>query len=70
MALLASSLLFPIFWYGWMFDSGGNANYFYAVTLLYGTAQCLVLNDHIRAHFLLLNHSALQRLPNEKLKRL
>jgi hypothetical protein len=53
-----------------MFDSGGNANYFYAVTLLYGIAQCLVLNDHIRAHFLLLNHSALQRLPSEKLKRL
>jgi len=66
-ALLALAILAGVFWRTWMHDAGGNANFFYALTLAYAVTQCIVINDHLRAH---LTIEWMQRhgLPRSKLK--
>lgn len=43
--LLVSPILIPGMWYLWIYAGSGNANFFYAVTLAYGTGQVFLLSD-------------------------
>ncbi|CAO3653942.1 unnamed protein product [Cunninghamella echinulata] len=42
---LYSSVLAPIFWHLWIYAGSGNANFFYAITLVYNLGQVLLLID-------------------------
>jgi len=42
---LYSAALAPIFWHLWIYAGSGNANFFYAITLVYNIGQILVLID-------------------------
>ncbi|KAI7865524.1 GPI transamidase subunit PIG-U [Spinellus fusiger] len=42
---LYASVLSPIFWYLWIYAGSGNANFFYAITLVYNLGQILLLID-------------------------
>eukprot|EP00111_Clytia_hemisphaerica_P004345 TCONS_00012432-protein len=44
-----TSLLAPSMWYLWIYAGMGNANFFYAVTLAYNTAQVFLLSDVLYA---------------------
>ncbi|XP_046843516.1 phosphatidylinositol glycan anchor biosynthesis class U protein-like [Xenia sp. Carnegie-2017] len=46
---LFSSILAPIFWHLWIYAGSANANFFYAVTLAYSSAQIFLLGDVIYA---------------------
>ncbi|XP_028392160.1 phosphatidylinositol glycan anchor biosynthesis class U protein-like isoform X2 [Dendronephthya gigantea] len=46
---LISSTLAPLFWYLWIYAGSANANFFYAATLAYSTAQIFLLGDVIFA---------------------
>eukprot|EP00038_Savillea_parva_P002120 m.110793 g.110793 ORF g.110793 m.110793 type:complete len:497 (+) comp10730_c1_seq1:151-1641(+) len=66
-ALMTIVVLMSPFWYAWVHDTGGNANFVFALTLAYAVVQCVVINDFLRAHFTvawLLKHG----LPIDKLK--
>jgi uncharacterized membrane protein (DUF441 family) len=41
--LLATAVLFPIFWYTWIYNSGGNSNFVYAVSLVFDDVFLRVL---------------------------
>lgn len=43
--LLCSSFLAPVFWHLWIYAGSANANFFYATTLAYSTAQILLMSD-------------------------
>ena len=36
---LVATILAPCMWYLWIYAGSGNANFFYAVTLVYNAAQ-------------------------------
>ncbi|KAF9182794.1 hypothetical protein BGZ51_004448 [Haplosporangium sp. Z 767] len=40
-----SSLLAPIFWYLWVYVGSGNANFFYAIGLVYGIGEIILMVD-------------------------
>ncbi|KAI7877137.1 PIG-U-domain-containing protein [Lichtheimia hyalospora FSU 10163] len=42
---LYSSVLAPIFWHLWLYAGSGNANFFYAITLVYNLGLVLLLID-------------------------
>ncbi|KAI8345913.1 cell division cycle protein [Mortierella sp. GBAus27b] len=42
---LYSSLLAPIFWYLWIYVGSGNANFFYAIGLVYGVGEIILMVD-------------------------
>ncbi|KAI8099917.1 GPI transamidase subunit PIG-U [Halteromyces radiatus] len=42
---LYSSVLAPIFWHLWIYAGSGNANFFYAITLVYNLGQVMLLID-------------------------
>ncbi|CAO3599059.1 unnamed protein product [Absidia cylindrospora] len=42
---LYSSVLAPIFWHLWIYAGSGNANFYYAITLVYNLGQVLLLID-------------------------
>ncbi|KAG0039493.1 hypothetical protein BGZ82_008004 [Podila clonocystis] len=42
---LYSSFLAPIFWYLWVYVGSGNANFFYAIGLVYGIAEIILMID-------------------------
>ncbi|KAF9958696.1 hypothetical protein BGZ65_001239, partial [Modicella reniformis] len=42
---LYSSLLAPIFWYLWIYVGSGNANFFYAIGLVYGIGEIILMID-------------------------
>ncbi|RUP48956.1 hypothetical protein BC936DRAFT_143574 [Jimgerdemannia flammicorona] len=42
---LYASTLGPIFWHLWIYAGSGNANFFYAITLVYNIGQILLLVD-------------------------
>lgn len=65
--LVVLFVLVPVFWHTWIYDVGGNSNFFYALTLAYAATQCIVLNDHLRAH-LTLEHTLRIGVPRERLK--
>jgi phosphatidylinositol glycan class U len=39
------TFLSPIFWYIWIYQGSGNANFFYAITLVFGLGQIILLSD-------------------------
>lgn len=43
--LLYTSLLGPAFYYLWIYAGSGNANFFYAITLVWNLAQSVILGD-------------------------
>jgi len=43
--LLCSSFLAPVFWQLWIYAGSANANFFFAITLAYSTAQVLLTSD-------------------------
>jgi len=43
--LLASTLLAPISWHLWIYNNSANANYYFAINLVYSTAQILLITD-------------------------
>lgn len=46
---LYASALAPIFWHLWIYAGSGNANFFYAITLVYNLGQVLLLIDIVYA---------------------
>ncbi|OZJ05009.1 hypothetical protein BZG36_02155 [Bifiguratus adelaidae] len=42
---LYSAALAPIFWHLWIYAGSGNANFFYAITLVYNVGQIILLVD-------------------------
>ncbi|KAF9429490.1 hypothetical protein BGZ76_001227 [Entomortierella beljakovae] len=42
---LYSSLLAPMFWYLWIYVGSGNANFFYAIGLVYGIGEIALMVD-------------------------
>ncbi|KAJ2964130.1 hypothetical protein NQZ79_g950 [Umbelopsis isabellina] len=46
---LYSATLAPIFWHLWIYAGSGNANFFYAITLVYNLGQVLLLIDVVYA---------------------
>ncbi|KAL1925673.1 uncharacterized protein VTP21DRAFT_556 [Calcarisporiella thermophila] len=46
---LYAAALSPVFWYLWVWAGTGNANFFYAVTLVYNSAQVVLLVDAVFA---------------------
>ncbi|ORY96119.1 GPI transamidase subunit PIG-U [Syncephalastrum racemosum] len=46
---LYSSILAPIFWHLWLYAGSGNANFFYAITLVYNLGHIILLIDVIYA---------------------
>jgi GPI-anchor transamidase subunit U len=49
-AMLAyAALLGPAFLHLWMYAGSGNANFFYAITLVYNLAQIILVSDALYA---------------------
>lgn len=48
--LVANAALGPVFWHAWIIDRSANANFFFATTLVYGTAHTLLLIDIVQAY--------------------
>jgi len=48
-ALVYSSFLGPAFYYLWVYAGSGNANFFYAITLVYALGLSIVVHDLIFA---------------------
>ncbi|KAI8376903.1 GPI transamidase component, partial [Blakeslea trispora] len=46
---LYASVLAPIFWHLWIYAGSGNANFFYAITLVYNLGQVVLLIDLVYA---------------------
>lgn len=47
--LLYAALLGPAFLHLWMYAGSGNANFFYAITLVYSLAQIILVADALYA---------------------
>lgn len=48
-ALLYAALLGPAFWHLWIYAGSGNANFFYAITLVWSLGLSIVLADSVFA---------------------
>jgi phosphatidylinositol glycan class U len=48
-ALLYASLLGPIFYHLWIYAGSGNANFFYAITLVWSLGIAIVIADSVFA---------------------
>jgi len=48
-ALLYSTLLGPAFYYLWIYAGSGNANFFYAITLVWSFDNTLIVADSLFA---------------------
>lgn len=48
-ALFYATLLGPAFYYLWIYAGSGNANFFYAITLVWSLGLSVVLSDAIWA---------------------
>ncbi|XP_065676884.1 phosphatidylinositol glycan anchor biosynthesis class U protein-like [Hydra vulgaris] len=46
---IVASALAPCMWYLWIYAGSGNGNFFYAITLLYASAQIFLLSDILYA---------------------
>ena len=57
--LLATSVLAPIAWQLWIYNNSANANYYFAINLVYSTAQIFLITDllfgHVKREFYLKN---------------
>lgn len=43
--LLATTVLAPIAWHLWIYNNSANANYYFAINLVYSTAQIFLITD-------------------------
>lgn len=43
--MLVTSVLSPILWHLWIYTGSANANFFFATTLAFATAQIFLLTD-------------------------
>ena len=43
--LLATTVLAPIAWQLWIYNNSANANYYFAINLVYSTAQIFLITD-------------------------
>ena len=48
-ALLYATLLGPAFYYLWIYAGSGNANFFYAITLVWSLGLSLIVTDSLFA---------------------
>lgn len=48
-ALIYTTLLGPAFYYLWVYAGSGNANFFYAITLVWSLALSVILADMLYA---------------------
>ena len=48
--LLATSVLAPISWHLWIYNNSANANYYFAINLVYSTAQIFLITDLLFGH--------------------
>ncbi len=48
--LLYSALLGPLFFNSWVYNGGGNANFFYAITLVWSVSQIMLCIDLVYAY--------------------
>jgi phosphatidylinositol glycan class U len=48
-ALIYTTLLGPAFYYLWVYAGSGNANFFYAITLVWSLALSVILADMVYA---------------------
>ncbi|CAJ0577732.1 unnamed protein product, partial [Mesorhabditis spiculigera] len=58
--------LMPVMWHLWAVSGSGNANFYFAVTLIYNLAQVFLLTDIIMAHFRLQVTATVPETINEK----
>lgn len=49
-SLLASSFLAPVMWYMWIESGSANANFYFAITLVYSTCQIFLMTDVLHAY--------------------
>ncbi|VDN05144.1 unnamed protein product [Thelazia callipaeda] len=49
-ALSTTMVLAPVMWQMWVITGSGNANFYFAATLIYSVAQILLLTDLLYAH--------------------
>lgn len=50
LALCFTTMLAPVNWYFWTHLGSGNANFYYAITLVYNAVHVLLIVDVIRTH--------------------
>lgn len=43
--LVATTVLAPILWQLWIYNNSANANYYFAINLLFSTAQIFLITD-------------------------
>ena len=67
---VASTVLGPILYHLWIYSGSANANYFFAINLVFGTAQIFLLTDllfaYIKREFYLKNGYKELRKSHEK----
>ena len=55
--MIATTVLAPILWQLWIYNNSANANYYFAINLLFSTAQIFLITDLLFAqaglHFML-----------------
>jgi len=47
---IATSVLAPIQWFLWIYSGSANANFYFGVTIAFGTAQIFLLTDVLLAY--------------------
>ena len=43
--VIATTVLAPILWQLWIYNNSANANYYFAINLLFSTAQIFLITD-------------------------
>lgn len=49
-AMVSTTVLGPIMWYLWIFAGSANANFYFAITLVYSSTEIFLLSDLLYAH--------------------
>ena len=57
--LLATTVLAPISWQLWIYNNSANANYYFAINLVYSTAQIFLITDLLFAQ---VSHHSIDQL--------
>ena len=47
---IATTILGPVLYQLWIYNGSANANFFFAITLVFGTAQIFLVTDLLFAH--------------------
>jgi phosphatidylinositol glycan class U len=69
--LVATSILAPVLWHLWIYNNSANANYYFAINLLYSSALIFIVTDlllaEVRREFYLEHgYSVIEKLVNGK----